>query len=298
MTICKLEGTVPLGPTLSTLPQLGEDVRHGVNATVDGVEVTIMFSPVSPSGYTVMPSTLTVAVGCLDDGMSSRQRAFDLLVDVTQNVLNMIRVTQPMTGLPGTLPNFNGVKFYRDGHIEPLGFDWHADYRSVATIIMPPELQPHARDFRRAVQRELNSDWNLDILIAQARHYAQNNWDSNPALSLFLAALVLETKMKRVLWRDTPSDMQDALLLVVPERKALKHDVLSLFSSIAQAFLGRSLKKDHPNLWTEVQEIFDRRNRFTHQATLITRDEANDAVRCARRVLIWADQGAPQNYPH
>lgn len=298
MTICKLVGTVPLGPTLGTLPQLGDDVRDGITADVDGVEVTISFAPAPTSGYLFMPSTLIATVGCSDDGTPSRHRAFELLIEVTQNVLDMIRVTQPTTGLPGTLPNFDGVRFYRDGHVEPLGFDWYSDYRPLAMILTTPGRQPHADDFRRSIQRDLNADWDLDILIAQARHYAQNNWDSNPALSLFLAALVVETKMKRVLWRDTPSDTQDALLLVVPKQKALKHDVLSLFSSIAEEFLGRSLKKERPTLWAGVQKIFERRNQFAHRATPIARDEAKDAVTCARRVLLWADQSAPQNYPH
>jgi len=299
MGIYELEGTVPLGPTLGSLPQIGADLENGVTANVDGAEVTIKFSSLSQSGYSVMPSTLKVLVRFSEDhGVSSRQRAFGLLVDAAQNVLDMIRVTQPTTGLPGTLPNFSDVVFRRDAFVEPLGFDWRQGYRQLAMIVRPEELRPHADDFKRAVQRELNDDWDLDILISQARHYAQMNWDSNPSLSMFLAALVLETKMKRVLWRDTPAEKQDALLQEVPEKAPLKCDVLMLFSSVAMKYLGRSLKKEKPNLWPMVRKIFEDRNQFAHQAIHVTRDEANDAVRCVRRVMLWLDDGAQQNYRH
>lgn len=297
MGIYKLEGTVPLGPTLGILPQIGADVGNGITADVDGAEVTIEFSPLFPSGYSVMPSTLTVTVS-FSEGVFTPQRAFDLLVDATQNVLDMIRVTQPTTGLPCTLPNFSDVVLNRDSSVKPLGFDWREGYREVAMIIRPQELQPHANDFRRAVQRELNDDWDLDILIAQAGHYAQMNWDSNPSLSMFLAALVLETKMKRVLWRDTPSDMQEAMLLEVPKTAPLKFEVLRLFSSVSTKYLGRSLKKERPKLWPTVQKVFKDRNQFAHQAVHVTRTEANDAVRCARRVMLWLDGGSQQNYRH
>ena len=295
----ELEGTIPLGPTLGSLPQIGADVENEITANVDGMEITLKFSSLSQSDFSVMPSTLKVVVSFSDDhGVSSRQRAFDLLVDASQNVLDMIRVTQPTTGLPGTLPNFTNVVFRRDASVEPLGFDWRQGYRPVAMIIRPEELRPHANDFKRAVQRELNDDWDLDILISQARHYAQMNWDSNPSLSMFLAALVLETKMKRVLWRNTPSEMQEALLQVVPETAPLKCDVLMLFSSVATKYLGRSLKKEKPKLWPVVRKIFEDRNQFAHQAVHVTRDEANDAVRCARRVMLWLYNGAQQNYRH
>lgn len=296
----KLEGLVPLGPTLGTLPQLGEDVRSGITANVNGVEVTIKFGSDSPLGYTVMPTTLSVTVGCSGDGdIASRRRAFDLLLEVTRNALNMIRVTQPMTGLPGTLPAFSNVLFHSDGKVEPLGFDWRDGHRPVATIISRPELQPHAADFERAIQGELNDDWDLDILIGQATHYARDNWDSNPSLSLVLAALVMETKMKRVLRRDTPADMQEDLLLEVPLERPLKKTVESLFSSQTKMFLGRrSLREERPHLWPEVLKIFKARNDFAHQAINVSRDDAIKAVTCARRVMLWADDKSPQNYPH
>ena len=299
MTLFKLEGTVPLGPTFGTLPQIGADVESGVTAMVDGVEVTVLFSPLSEPGYSVMPSTLTVAVSYSDgEAAPSQERAFELLVDSTQNVLDMICVTQTTTGLPGTLPNFSHVVFSRDGSVEPLGFNWRSGYREVAMIIRPKELQPHANDFRRAVQRELNDDWDLDILIAQARHYSEMNWDSNPSLSMFMAALVLETKMKRVLWRETPAELQEDLLTEVPVETAAKGEVLQLFSSVATKYLGRSLKKERPKLWPTVRKVFEDRNRFAHQAMHVTHEEANRAVRCARLVMLWADGDSQPNYPH
>lgn len=299
MTLFKLEGTVPLGPTLGTLPQIGDDVENGITANVDGVDVAIQFSPLSEPDYINMPSTLTVAVSFGDDDAApSRQGAFKILVDATQNVLDMIRVTQTTTGLPGTLPNFTNMVFSRDGLVQPLEFDWAAGYREVATIIRPKESQPHANDFRRAVQRELNEDWDLDILIAQARHYSEMNWDSNPSLSLFMAAIVLETKMKRVLWRDTPEDLQEDLLEIVPVRAAVKGDVLKLFSSVATKYLGRSLKNERPQLWPTVQKVFEDRNNFAHRAVHVTREEANRAVTCALLVMLWADGDSQPNYPH
>lgn len=160
------------------------------------------------------------------------------------------------------------------------------------------DTQPHAEDFLRAIHGELNDDWDLDILLSQARHCAQNNWDSNPALALFLAALVVETKMKRVLWRDAPTELQDELREDVPIDKPLKFPVQKLFSSIAKKYLGRTLKADRPGLWPETQRIFPRRNDFAHQAKLVTHKDAEHAVTWARRVAWWADNGDRQNYPH
>lgn len=245
-----------------------------------------------------MPSTSTIVLTFSDIGVASRRAAMTKLIEVSQNVLNMIRVTQPVTGLPGTLPDFEQMRFSVNGKEQPLGFDWYRDHRPVATILRTEDTKPHAEDFRRVVCGEVNEDWDLDILISQARHYAQNNWDSNPALALFQAALVAETKMKRVLWRDTTYELQSALQLIVPKKSPLKHDALSLFSSIAEAFLGRSLKAERPALWKEIREIFKRRNDFAHQAKLVSHSEAERAVTCIRRVALWADNGAAQNYRH
>ena len=265
---------------------------------LDRFKIWVKFDPIPAEAGMFMPSKCTIELAFVDEGVPSRRAAMDQLIDVARNVLDTIRVTQPATGLPGTLPHLEQVLFSSNGEPQPLGFDWYAGYRPVAMLVRSEDTQPHVEDFLRVIGGEVNEDWDLDILSSQARHYAQNNWDSNPALSLFQAALVAETKMKRVLWRDTRPDLQAALSLVVPRKSALKHDVLSLFSSVSEAFLGRSLKIERPALWKQTRIIFERRNEFVHQAKLVSHDEAQQAVTCARWVALWADDGAVQNYRH
>ncbi|WP_146079069.1 hypothetical protein [Pseudoclavibacter sp. RFBA6] len=298
MTHYEVVGTVSLGPTLGTLPQLGEDVRDGISARIQGSAVTVDFTSTSPRGSQFMPFSMTVRVTCFDDDISSRRSAFAILIRVTKDALDMIKVTQPTTGMPGVLPKLDSVEFYENGLVTPLGFDWSRGYRDVAMILWSTEVQPHAEDFRRAIQGELNPDWDLDLLLGQARHYAQNNWDSNPALSLFLSTLALEAKMKRVLHRKCPESMRALLLEEVPEDKQIQGDVRSLFSSKAKKYLGISLKRENPELWDNLVTLFPLRNNFAHRAELVDRDQAQIAAVCARRVMLWADQGELQNYPH
>jgi len=286
------------GRTLGTAPQLASNVGEDIRVHVDGHDISVLFNPVPSGGQVYMPKTCVVQLTFADTGVPSRRAAFAVLVRAAQDVLDVIRVTQPATGLAGALPSFERVNFRQNGKEQPLGFDWYLDHRPVAMILHAEDTQPHADDFRRLLLGEVNEDWDLDILISQARHYAQNNWDSNPALALFQAALVMETKMKRVLWRDTPGPLQASLQLIVPKKSSMKHDVLSLFSSIAQAFLDRSLKVERVALWDETRSVFDRRNEFAHQAKPVSHHEAERAVRCARRVGLWADNGAAQNYRH
>ncbi|TDW64181.1 hypothetical protein EDF51_11412 [Curtobacterium sp. PhB25] len=299
MLLGELRGTIEFGHTLGTVPQLADDVRDGIRARLDHIDVVVSFEAEHfQTEDACFPSTCTIGLTFDDAGIESRRGAVALLIKVGQRVLDMIRVTQPVTGFPGALPEFKRVDFRVGGVPAELGFSWNDDYRRVAMIVRSRDTRPNAEHFLRAIHDDLNEDWDLDILIGQARHYAQNNWDSNPALALFLAALVAETKMKRVLWRDAPAELQDELLEVVPQDKQLQKQVQSLFSSLAMCFLGRSLKKERPGLWKDADWIFKRRNAFAHKGELVTRDDANRAVTWARNVALWADNDARQNYPH
>ncbi len=238
-----------------------------------------------------------VQVEALGDSEEEINRAADVIVQVGRRVSDFLRTTQPTTGLPGVSPPMQElVQIDHLGLERPHSFEF-GDYRPSVVMVYAEELRPAADHLAAAASDGLNEDWDLDTYIGQARHLAVYNPDANPALAVFLAVLACEIKIKRTLRRDTPPEQQQALLEIVPLRAQTTKPLVSLFSSVALQFLGRSMKQERPVLFKNFVEMVEARNEFTHRAVPASVDVAMKSATTARRALRWADGDRQPNYP-
>jgi hypothetical protein len=303
MTTIQLRGTFMIGENLKTANLVASDLASGISTELDGHDVEMTFvgfgEPSSEHEAAMWVNGFELSVSLADVSESSQRLGIRFLFDIARRAADVLRVTQPTSGMPGTPPRIAQVVLLVDGLARNLDFDWHSDYRPSAALFYGEGLQPDKADMLRGIRSELSEDWDLDTYIGQALFMTRFNSDSNPSLALFLAALCCEVKIKRALRANVATHQKGALDLVVPETRAATEAIPRLYSSVATRFWGRSLKKDRPILFAQLVELFEMRNRFAHGSSNVSIDSALSKVVAARKILAWVDSGyVKPNYKH
>ena len=303
MTETRLTGTFMIGENLKTANLVAADLASGISTTVDGRDVRMTMiefgEPSGEPGPSQRVKGFTLAISLPDHSAPTQRSGIELLLALARKAADVLRVTQPTSGMPGTPPRTSGLVLTVDGQTRHLDVDWHDDYRPSAAVIYGEGLQPDARDMLRGIRGELSADWDLDTYIGQALFMTRFNSDSNPSLALFMAALSCEVKIKRALRANVSTEQAAALSEVIPETRPAIVGIPRLYSSVATEFWGRSLKKDRPALFAELVQLFEMRNRFAHGSGTVSVEAALTKVIAARKILAWVEQGHVEpNYKH
>src|SRR5205823_2602379 len=118
----------------------------------------------------------------------------------------------------------------------------------------------------------LNADQDAPIsraLLADAFHAAiwserYTGW-ADVKRAVLLAAVALEIHVKSRLRETVRADVKDLLGELVPEKRQAVLPAIELFSSVAEAATGRSLRKESPDLFERVRKLFEDRNALAHR---------------------------------
>lgn len=288
-----------LGQTLGTTSQVTGDLAEPVSVVYQGRRVEIAFEWRSdPSDLTVEAdadttlwlSGFSVRTELADDGREAQSEAASLLMDVGRAVTDTLRVAQPTTGLAGVYPPVLRATIDVKGQSRPYSGDSLSEFRKTATVVYVGS-QRVGRGALAAALAAPRPDHDLDVLLAQARHFAMYNPDSNVSLAVVLSALVCEVKIKRALRAVVRPEHKPALDLILPERTQARATVPQLYAEYSKAFWGRSYAEDDPKGHDLMIKLFRKRNDFAHAAGQVTNEDATRATSAAVRAVMWTDEG-------
>jgi hypothetical protein len=147
---------------------------------------------------------------------------------------------------------------------------------------------------KEIVQRALDGRLQVpEILLAQAAYWIRSTPDPKHGLGVVLVAMACETKGRRVLSQSVSEEMEPLLAVLFERHNIFQSSAKELFGHIAEAVLGRSIRKDDPKLFTQVGKLFELRNKMAHTGSEPPRRAAWKMVLTGYSVFGWLGQFEP-----
>jgi hypothetical protein len=226
-------------------------------------------------------------------------KTLDIAQSTVIDLVSWLRIEkdQVWLGLGANRPQLVGQTSYYDGdgQLLPVGFD--------EGVIIYPLDPAHAvdgpflsrlvgllGDGRPTVEVE-------DQLLADARQMIPSRptdirRSRRPLVqhAVLLAAVASEVKIKRTLRRVTSADKLALIDNILDNPREVSVAAVNLFHTTMNATIGRSLKKDDPNLFAAITRLFEVRNRVAHRGEQPSLEEARNLVAAAIGACKWLDE--------
>ncbi len=125
--------------------------------------------------------------------------------------------------------------------------------------------------------------------LADARYLA--HWATAPAYehAVIAAAAACEMRAKEVLRAITEGQALSVVNFLLDNPRSFPHAARELFSGVAKAVAGRSLRDENRDLFKKLVSLFEMRNKLAHRGTVLTESESADHVRTAIAVFGWLE---------
>ena len=195
-----------------------------------------------------------------------------------------LRLAHPPTGLAGNAPE--AIKLTAvDAKTQEEVTVGAIPNRSHPTVVGLP-----AADME-IVQRGLDGRLQVpEILLAQAAYWIRSTPDPKYGLGVVLVAMACETKVRRVLSESVSQEMEPLLAVLFERHNIFQSSAKELFGHIAEAVLGRSIRTDDPELFSQVGKLFELRNKMAHTGAEPPRRAAWNTVLTGYSVFEWLGQ--------
>jgi hypothetical protein len=128
-----------------------------------------------------------------------------------------------------------------------------------------------------------------EMLLADARYYANAAQPADPPRALLIAAVACEVKVKNTLRAVVSAAGANLLELIINRPRDYSLAAHALFNEAAKAVTGKSLKDADQELFKKVGLLFERRNQVAHRGQGPDIEEVRDLIGAARRGFDWLD---------
>jgi hypothetical protein len=120
-------------------------------------------------------------------------------------------------------------------------------------------------------------------LLSQARYLTLPTNSPQPGMAILLAAVAAETYAKESLKSRRPAGSTPSLRSLMDEHGT----TVKLYGPIAKAVIGRSLEAEDPALFSDLESLFNARNRMAHKLKMPTHLDARQLVIAAVKAMDW-----------
>lgn len=107
------------------------------------------------------------------------------------------------------------------------------------------------------------------------------------AHGLLLAAVACETQAKAILRGVASDEVAPLLEFMLNNPRTSPFAAAQLFDGVADAVVGRSLRRENKELWKRVDQLFQARNRVAHRADLPEVADARAHLAAAIEAIKW-----------
>jgi hypothetical protein len=295
-------------PTVGRMCQIAPELAGlTLRRTVDKYEIELSFPvvtyPLPAVGYynsapaddnsrsTALYPAYFLATTVIEDPRNSddpsRQTILESAVTAMRSAAtrlsDSIRVVQPSVGLAGECPEMLSISAINEATGEEMavpvplkpGYGLAVGY-PILTIEMAQEVMENGPSPTRS-------------LLAQASYLSWSTSDPQPGLAVLLAAVACEAHAKEILLQRVDPITRSLLDTLLRKPRIFQEPAVELFGDVAKAVLGKSLKDDDRNLWKDIVNLFELRNRMAHVADRPSLERVKELTVAARRAMDWLD---------
>ncbi|MFF8649820.1 hypothetical protein ACF06D_16545 [Streptomyces griseoluteus] len=120
-------------------------------------------------------------------------------------------------------------------------------------------------------------------LLSQARYLTLSTNSPQPGMAILLAAVAAETYAKESLQSCRPPGSTPSLRSL----QRTHNTAIDLYGPVAKAMISRSLEDEYPELWSDLDSLFNSRNKMAHKLKIPTHFDAIRLVSAAGRSMKW-----------
>jgi hypothetical protein len=211
------------------------------------------------------------------------QSAVGALRAAATRLSDSIRIIQPSVGIAGECP-------------ELLTMTAH-DAQTKDEIIVPVARKPGyghivgypALTIEKAKATLEYGPSPTKSLLAQASYLSRSTADPQPGLAVLLAAVACEAHAKEILLELAEPAARPLLDTLLHRPRIFQEPAAELFGHVAKAVIGKSLQEENKDLWKNLTEIFQLRNKMAHMADRPPVGRVRELVVAATQAIAWLD---------
>jgi hypothetical protein len=163
-------------------------------------------------------------------------------------------------------------------------------FQGLRIAILPKEPLLSASAFRAlASKAESGPPSVAELLLAEAQHYLWNPAKPAPDRAILIAAIALETRVKKVLRECAPVDRRELVEALIGNPRDYSMALVELFHTVMHGAVGRSLNEESPDTFKQVRKLVEARNGIVHRGETKTAEEARGFVDAAVSAFGWLD---------
>jgi hypothetical protein len=251
----------------------------------DGYNGRMGDDPTNPAG--VAPSHFFAELDWVVEDQDTRtesqnlEEAVEVLKAGATRLTDGLRIAQPVIGLAGDSPQALTLSAVDTATGENLSLGTPLNKSSPMAVgypVVDAEMVAHA----------LAGDLDVpEILLAQSAYWTLWTPNPKPGLGVLLVAMACESKARRVLMQRVSKEMEPLLTILFDKPRVFQQPAHDLFDNVADAVLGKSLRRDDDALWKQVVKTFELRNKMAHRGSEPTRSQAGPLVAAGYKVFEW-----------
>jgi hypothetical protein len=214
---------------------------------------------------------------------ASLKPAVDAMRSAATRLSDSIRLAQPSVGLAGECPEMLSISAtdvatsQEVGVPIPLkpGYGLVTGYPALTIGVAKEVLETGPSPTRS--------------LLAQASYLSWSTADPQPGLAILLAAVACEAHAKEILLQRVDPVTRPLLDTLLRRPRIFQEPAVELFGEVAKVILGTSLKEENRDLWKDLVNLFELRNKMAHVADRPSIDRVKELTVAARQAMDWLD---------